>query len=97
MGSGSRLRPWPVNLGFRVLFRDNWGRALSVELNLVEREGQTLKLQLVIVDDGLDWIVGRFWMAVGWRTGRGWCGEGSVYGGEDVGEIPDDLGGGGEV
>jgi hypothetical protein len=36
-----------------VLSRDGW-RALSVELNLIERKGQILKLQLVIVDDILD-------------------------------------------
>lgn len=97
MGSGSRLRPWPASLGFHVLFRDIWGRTLNVELNLVERVSQSLKLQLVIVDDGLAQIIGRFWVVVGRRTGRGWCGEGSVYSGEDVGEIPDDLGGRSEV
>lgn len=56
-----------------------------------------MKLKLVIVDDGLDWIVGPFPLFVGRRVGACGCREGSVYGGEDVREVPDDLGGGGEV
>ena len=78
--------------------RDNWRRALRIELNLVERVGQFLKLQLVVVDDGLDWAGRPLWVVVvGWRAGRSGCGEGGVYGGEGIGEIADDLGGRGEV
>ena len=77
--------------------RDDWRRALSIELNLIEREGQFLELQMVIVDDGFDWTLGPLLRFVGRRLGCGGCGEGGVYGGEDSGEIPDDLGGRGEV
>ena len=76
--------------------RDDWG-TLSIKLDLVEGKGQCLEMQLVFVDDGLNRTVGPLQMVGCWREGRGRCGEGGIYGGEDVGEIPDDLGGRGEV
>lgn len=92
-----RLGPWSASLGLYVLSRDNWRRALGVELDLVKREGQFLKLQLVIINDSLDWIWRPPLLFVGRRLRCSGCRKGSVYGGEDVCEIPDDLGGRGEV
>jgi len=96
-GSGGGPRLWSASLDTHVLLRNNWGRALSIELHLVKRDGQILKLQLVVVDNRLDWAPSPLLLFVGRRAGYGRCGESGVYCREDIGEIPDNLGGRGEV